>query len=102
MIRLAGNEVRMFESQVYEHPEQTGSSYVAYNIAHNLGGAPDITKAYQSLGGVWHELPDFYTNGSTSYSQLVAEFPSLNEVTIYLFRTGSGTKSVKFRLFKTF
>ena len=91
---------KWFESASFEHPQQTGSSYVEYTLTHNLGVMPDLTRMFAFaplVDGGWYEEADFYNVGSSLLNyNMQAQNPGNNSVKIRIYRRNYGTLKFKF------
>lgn len=95
MIRLAGAS-NVFESGTFEHPVQTGGSFATYNIAHNRGIAPDITKLYTNdYTGAWIEWFDISGVYGYAVDPVASDF---NTQVINVYRLDAVVNTIKFKL----
>ena len=96
MIKLSGGSIMTFESGTFEHPVQNSGSFVAYNITHNKGKAPDVTKIYTNdYTGAWVEWFDISGVYGYAVDPVLSDF---NTQVINVYRLDSVVNTIKFKL----
>lgn len=86
-------KVENIEYGTYSHPEQNSGSFAQYVINHNKGRPADLTTMFYLQGSVWREFMD----ANSIYGSDVYESGE-NQSTINVYRIGSGTSTIKFKL----
>jgi len=93
-----------WESPIINHPEQTGTNQVTYNLEHNLGVAPYFIIMYCDFNddGNFIHTPDYFANFSTTvffnYSHIANS--DENTASMEVYRIAGGTQKIKFKAFK--
>lgn len=100
-LKTATGRPKTFDSPIWTHPQQAGSSYVDYTVNHNFGEHPSTIFGFYNLttGGhtEWPILYDYSFEGSTAYGWLQLTSATKTSMGIRVFYIGGAAYRIKFR-----
>jgi len=91
---------KVVDSPDISHPAQTGTNYVEYNVTHDLGVIPTLTRLFVKYSGRWTEAYDWAAQGdpSTYYGYLPQSHADIKtQLKVRVYRVGGSTFDIKFR-----
>ena len=97
-----GSSIDIYTSSEFTHGVKTGTSFTAYNLAHNRGRSPDLIVAESKVSSVWYQEEDFYqsTHGTTYFGWYVSRANSdANTTQIQYYRISGNSETIRFRLY---
>lgn len=99
MIRLVG-PISIYRSEVFSHPQRTGTQYFEYILNHNIGVYPDNSRLMiESDTGGFFPFYDLDRVGSTNYGENARSNSTENTYVSRVSRISSSTVNIRFHLF---